>query len=292
MKKIDFHIHTLPTIRDASFSFNLDNLQRYVSEAKLDAIAITNHNVFDGIQFRTICEALSVVVFPGIEINLDCGHILIISDESDLEDFENKTDLVAQKIAQIDDRISVDVLEEIFRDLNKYLVIPHYDKEPCIKGETLNRISYCMSAGEVDSAKKFIRAIKDNTKPTPALFSDVRICEELEQLPTRQTFVDCGEMTLNAIKLCLKDKGKVALSESDGNRLFQVFSDGQKLSTGLNVLLGERSSGKTFTLNRINDLINNAKYISAFPCSSSRRAAFPAPCRRCRTQAWSDPRRR
>jgi ABC-type dipeptide/oligopeptide/nickel transport system ATPase component len=264
LKKIDFHIHTLPTIRDANFNFNLDNLQKYVSAAKLDAIAITNHNVFNGIQFRAICEALSVVVFPGIEINLDCGHILLISDESDLEDFENKTELIAQRITQNEERISVDILEEIFQDLNKYMVIPHYDKEPCIKGETLNRISYCISAGEVDSAKKFIRAIKDNTKPTPALFSDVRICEELAQFPTRQTFIDCGELTLNAIKVCLKDKGKVSLSESDGNMLFQVFSDGQKLSTGLNVLLGERSSGKTFTLNRINGLVDNVKYIRQF----------------------------
>jgi len=46
---------------------------------------------------------------------------------------------------------------------------------------------------------------------------------------------------------------KVVLSETDGNRLFQIFDDGQKLSTGLNVLLGERSSGKSFTLNRINE---------------------------------------
>jgi DNA transposition AAA+ family ATPase len=60
-------------------------------------------------------------------------------------------------------------------------------------------------------------------------------------------------LTLNAIKACLQDKRKVALSETDGNRLFQIFDDGQKLSTGLNVLLGERSSGKTFALNRINE---------------------------------------
>ena len=264
MKKIDLHIHTVSTISDRSFSFNLNELQRYVSEAGLDGISITNHNVFDGIQFRTINEAIDTTVFPGIEVSLDGGHVLIISDVADLDNFEVKSEMVSRKITQIGDSISVDELEEIFSDLNDYLVIPHYDKNPSIRGEVLDRIASYVSAGEVDSAKKFIRAINDEGKLTPVLFSDVRICDELDKLPTRQTFIDCGEVTLGAIKVCLQDKGKVALSEADGNRLFQIFEDGQKLSTGLNVILGERSSGKTYTLNRINESNENVKYIRQF----------------------------
>ena len=80
----------MSTISDRSFSFNLNKLQRYVSEAGLDAIAIANHNEFDGLQFREINETMEVVVFPGIEVNLDGGHILIISDVDNLENFENK----------------------------------------------------------------------------------------------------------------------------------------------------------------------------------------------------------
>ncbi|MFO7073903.1 phosphotransferase, partial [Pseudomonas aeruginosa] len=60
------------------------------------------------------------------------------------------------------------------------------------------------------------------------------------------------------------DRTKVALSESDGNSLFQIFEDGQKLSTGLNIILGSRSSGKTVTLTRINDDYENVKYIRQF----------------------------
>jgi hypothetical protein len=252
------------TASDSSFSFNLENLKKYVSEAKLNAIAITNHNVFDSIQFGTINETLGVVVFPGIEVNLECGHVLIISDVADLENFKDKAESITQRITGIGDSISVDELEKIFGDLNNYLVIPHYDKEPAIKGGTLDRIADYVSAGEVDSAKKFIRAIKDETMLTPVLFSDVRIRDELDSLPTRQTFIDCGDLTLKAIKACLQDKKKVALSESDGNKLFQIFDDGQKLSTGLNVLLGERSTGKTFTLNRIDESNDNVKYIRQF----------------------------
>jgi hypothetical protein len=264
LKKIDLHIHTVSTINDRKFEFNFQTLRNYVSKTELDAIAITNHNIFDGNQFRAIVEALDIVVFPGIEVDLEKGHILIISDISNLENFEHKSESVAEKINQATDCITVDELEEIFGNLDDYLIIPHYEKKPRIKSETLDRISSFLVAGEVDSAKKFIRAIKDERKLTPLLFSDVRISNELVDLPTRQTFIDCGDLTLNAIKLCLIDKGKVALSENNGNRLFRIFDDGQQLSTGLNVLLGERSSGKTYTLNRINESNNNVKYLKQF----------------------------
>jgi hypothetical protein len=91
-----------------------------------------------------------------------------------------------------------------------------------------------------------------------------RMHDGLEGLPTRQTFTDCGELSLPAIKTCLTDKEKIALSENDGNHLFQVFPDGQMVSTGLNVLLGERSSGKSHTLNRIEECHDNVKYIRQF----------------------------
>lgn len=264
MKKIDLHIHTVPTISDSQFTFSLNVFKRYVAEANLDAVAVTNHDVFDGAQFRTIKEELDATVFPGIEVNLESGHVLIISAGANLEDFEARTNLVSQKITKIGDSISFEELKKIFGDLRNYLVIPHYDKTPSITGETLERIKPYVSAGEVDSAKKFIRTIKDDTKLTPVLFSDVRIREDLAKLPTRQTFIDCGDLTLDAIKSCLRDKAKVTLSERDGNKLWQIFEDGQKLSTGLNILLGKRSSGKTYTLNMISSTIENVKYIKQF----------------------------
>ena len=264
MKKIDLHVHTVPGISDSEFVFCLDAFERYVSEARLDAVAVTNHNIFDAAQFRTIKETLDITVFPGIEVDLERGHLLIISDGSNLEDFESRASLVSQKITQIGDTISVEEMEKIFGDLRSYLIIPHYDKAPSITGQTIEKIKPYISAGEVDSTKKFIRAIKDNAKLTPVLFSDVRIKNDLADLPTRQTFIDCGDLTLDAIKSCLRDKAKVTLSEKDGNKLWPIFQDGQKLSTGLNILLGERSTGKTYTLNKISNVLGNVKYIKQF----------------------------
>lgn len=264
MKKIDLHIHTVPTFSDSAFTFSIETFKRYVTEAHLDAVAVTNHDVFDGKQFRLIQSALDAVVFPGIEINVEEGHVLVIASASELEDFEVKTRLVAQKITKLGDRLSIQELEQVFGDLGNYLVIPHTDKAPPITGATLQKLRQYVCAGEVDSAKKFVRAIKDDTKLTPVLFSDARMKTDLATLPTRRTFVDCGDVTLSALKANLRDKGKVALSEVDGNKLWQVFESGEKLSTGLNVLIGARSTGKTHTLDRLSTTIENVKYIKQF----------------------------
>ncbi len=261
MKKIDLHIHTVATDRDSNFTFCMDTLRDYVLKSKLDAIAITNHNTFDAAQFRAIRESLPIVVLPGIEIDLDGGHILLIGDGSNIADFESRCDKV--RVSQVGQRITASRLKDIYGNLQNYLLIPHYDKDPPIRQQTLEEFSPHVTAGEVDSPKKFIRAIKDATKLTPVLFSDVRVSDELRTLPIKHTYLDCGELTLSAVAACLRDKGKVSLTEDEGNALFQVFQDGQRISTGLNVLLGDRSTGKTYTLDRISEVCE-AKYIKQF----------------------------
>lgn len=146
-------MHTVPTISDAHFIFSLEKLSEYVSSAELDAIAITNHDMFDLKQFNEISKKLGCVVFPGIEINLDKGHVLIISENENLDDFQLKTSAVSEKIKAIGDSITFDELTRIFGDLNQYLIIPHYEKRPHISGDTLDQIRNFISAGEVDSPK-------------------------------------------------------------------------------------------------------------------------------------------
>ncbi len=264
MRKIDLHIHTVSTISDRPFAFSLDSLKRYVSDARLDAVAITNHDVFDPVQFRNIQQALDIPVFPGIAINVEKGHVLVIARPTEVNDFAIKTNVVSQRITKIGDSIAVEELTQIFGNLHNYLVIPHYEKGPPIAGVTLEKLKPFVCAGEVDSAKKFLRILKDSAKLTPVLFSDSRMMEGMVHLPTRQTFIDCGELTLDALKTCLQDKAKVALSERDGNNLWQVFDSGQMLSTGLNVLIGPRSTGKTHMLDEISSAIKGCKYIRQF----------------------------
>jgi len=45
MKKIDLHTHTISTVSDYPFDFDLSKVKEYVEKLRIDALAITNHNV-------------------------------------------------------------------------------------------------------------------------------------------------------------------------------------------------------------------------------------------------------
>lgn len=264
MKKIDLHVHTKSTASDRSFVFSLKRLKDYVQARDIDCLAITNHNEFDLAQFKRIENALDITVLPGIEIDTEGSQLLLIGDGSDLKEFDSYCIEITQRVPNKRKSISVDELKEIFGDLSKYILIPHYDKKPSIKASTLSALGTCVTAGEVASPKKFMYCIRNDDKLVPVYFSDCRMEEGQTELPIRQTYIACEEVTFSAIRSCLRDKNKVALSANDGNHLFQVFDDGQHLSTGLNVILGKRSTGKSHTLKKIRDVMPNARYIEQF----------------------------
>jgi Fe-S cluster assembly ATPase SufC len=248
------------------FEFDIAKLKEYVEVMKVDGIAITNHNKFDRVQFTTIKNTLNITVLPGIEINLGKGHALLISDEDDLNDFASKCSRVSELIRNASDSIDVPKLREVFGDLSKYLVIPHYDKNPMVDKASLEALGNDFIAGEVASAKKFIYAQKDVNHPTPLLSSDARAKTDWD-FKTRQTYLDISDICTRSIRLCLADKNKVSLSKEEGNELIQVTPGGVTISSGLTVVLGGRSSGKSRTLDEIkkyNEENENIKYIRQF----------------------------
>ena len=154
------------------------------------------------------------------------------------------------------------------RDFSKYVLIPHYDKSPKLSLDVISKFGNNILAGEVTSVKKFIYMQKDKVERfTPVCFSDMRIKDTLteEKYSTNHTYLDVDEVNVRSLRLCFMDKTKVTLSKDNGNKLFQIFSNGQMLSTGLNIMYGKRSSGKSYTLNKIAEKYGNkAKYIRQF----------------------------
>ena len=267
MKKIDFHIHTKKSISDKEFEFDIEKLKEYVEIATLDAIAITNHNLFDKNQFDEIKENLGIKVFPGVEVNLENGHILLIADEEYEEELERLCSQLSNYIIEQGDTLSYDVFQGIFSDLSNFIVIPHYKKDPVLDTDTLNKLTDNIIVGEVSSPKKWERMYKDkNEKLNPVLFSDVRIDKNIKSFPVKQTYIDCDELTVPKIKLVFADKNKIAISMSEDISQFQILHDGTNASTGLNIVLGKRSSGKTYTLNAISNTFENdrIRYIKQF----------------------------
>lgn len=272
MKKIDFHIHTVATDKDAAFVFDLGKFQEYTDAMSIDAVAVTNHNMFDLEQFNEIAENLeNVVVFPGIEIDFEGGHLLLISENNNLDDFNQKCESIKDEFEN-GNQITIDKLNEVFGDLNDYLLIPHYEKRPKVRQSAIDSLKENIFTGEVQSPKKFHRAVKDTNSLAPVVFSDARISDDLDadKYQGRHTFIttNSDSLTLSEIKAALRDKNKVFLSNTGKHEFFQVFSDGQELSSNLNVIIGGRSSGKTHLLDKLRDIFDveekSIKYIEQF----------------------------
>jgi ABC-type phosphate transport system ATPase subunit len=266
MKKIDLHIHTISTISDADFTFSLEKLAQYVNSCGINAIAITNHNVFNLEQYREIRKTVKVSkVFPGVEVNIgennSFGHILLIADEKDADDFANRCKKLESKIKTPVDFVTVAEFQTIFGDLNRYLLIPHYDKEPKVSENIIKQLQQYIGCWEVASLKKFIY-LKKSRHVSPGFFSDWRPTDE-DEFPVRQTYIDIGSITLKSLKKTLADETKVQISEEEGHRLFQALP-GLKISQGLTVIMGGRASGKTYTLNRLASEYDNVKYVRQF----------------------------
>ena len=266
MKKIDLHIHTVNTQSDPDFEFSLEALKGYVKEKALDAIAITNHNLFDEAQFNEIANALAGIttVYPGIEINIGTrmGHLLVIANSSNVADFASRCAKIQEHIVSPGMSVSVQEFMGIFPNLGQYMLIPHMEKSPAVDAYTLSMLGDYICCGEVGSIKKFVYYQKDDAMPTPVYFSDFRPVEDAV-FPIRSTFIDTDDVSLPSLKLCLQDKTKVMLSAENGNSQFTALPY-LMLSTGLNVIIGGRSSGKSYTLNRLNEQYENVKYIRQF----------------------------
>lgn len=264
MKKIDLHIHTVSTVSDYPFVFSLDSLIDYVKSQSLDAIAITNHNQFDRVQYDEIVSQLSIPVFPGIEIDIESGHLLVIAAQKDIDEFSNRCQHIQSLNNTNLSTISESQFLEIFPNYEKYILIPHYDKNPVLQLDRISALQHVIVCGEVGSEKKFISLKKKKNELVPVLFSDCRISNNQKDHTNRQTYVDVEEISLTSLKLALSDHNKVSLSPDEGTSLFQVLDNGLRISSGLTVVLGERSSGKTHTLDAIASVYDNPTYIKQF----------------------------
>lgn len=265
MIKIDFHIHTVSTSKDAQFTFSLDTLENYIKEKKIDAIAITNHNVFDINNYEAIRNRLTIDVFPGIEIDLETGHILVIANPINLISFEKQAKAIQEEYFR-KGNISIDFFEKVFTQTNGLIMIPHYEKKPKVPKQILNLLGENIFCGEVSNPNKFYRLFKKENDLTPVLFSDFRASTDDKGFPNSQTFLDIESKEFSIIKECLKDKNKVFLNNKKSRDLFPLLEDGTLASTGLNVIIGKRSTGKTYTMDYIfnSDKFRKVKYIRQF----------------------------
>jgi PHP family Zn ribbon phosphoesterase len=90
--KVDFHIHTPESKCYSDPMTTPEQIVDTALAAELDAITITDHNTFRGVDaVRKVGLEKGLVVFPGIELSTEDGHFLALFNHetpvSQLEDF-------------------------------------------------------------------------------------------------------------------------------------------------------------------------------------------------------------
>lgn len=256
MIKADFHIHTIPTIKDPHFSFDLQTLNQYVNEMKLDCIAITNHNCFDESQFNIIKDNIAAKVFPGMEVDIEDAHLLLICDYQDIEELKNATEKLKKYIIDAESSITFEQFVTIFPSYKNFILIPHYKKKPKMSETTIRKFDGLIKCGEVLNAKKFLGIKKREDMLIPVVFSDFRAFLK-KPFPNRYTYIDCENNELSNIKCAIEDRSKVSISIKNGENEIEYLPDGSTISTNLNVILGTRTSGKTYNIKKIKEVFDD-----------------------------------
>lgn len=259
MKRIDLHIHTLSTDWDEDFEFDYNQLEKHVTDWNLDAIAITNHNTFDLEQYLDITERLKgkCVVLPGVEASALDTHLLLICDPNAADQMPAMCDSLRGMLKGTSDSTTLSQLETAFPLLDEFIVIPHYEKEPAISNENIAMLSKRICACETSSLKKALRYAKLKPLSYPFVyFTDYRFgCESMqsERKAYRPggVYIRTDSCSFSAIRRALCN-GDVALS-SDGSNALELYP-GITSTEGVNLVLGKRSTGKTYTLERVRAL--------------------------------------
>lgn len=146
--KIDFHCHTMKTKNSEPDTRNvtLELFKEKVLQSEVKVLAITNHNYFDYKQYKLFKDSVSEYcqVWPGVEFDVigksgSSGHILIISNPKEDDNFNN----IMLQILKAKDantfKINADELLEKTKDLD-LIYVAHYIKDNALSIEDINDI--------------------------------------------------------------------------------------------------------------------------------------------------------
>lgn len=265
VKRIDFHIHTLSDPqKDNGFIFSIDWLKKYVEQAELDAIAITNHNLFNYEQYLKISEQLNIPVFPGMELSLETGHVNVI--------FNNDEQTVSM-LSRVNENInlggneglSVAKFEELFENLTDGIIVFESGKSNSLNITNnfttpfFNNFTFALG---VNNQWRFQKIKHSDSKYAPVLFSDAHSTDRdpdparnmIPHLLLKNTFIQTHDIDFSQIKRVLKNKDSISILR-DISDIVQIEVDDEvvNVATGLNLIVGRRGTGKTYFLKKVHE---------------------------------------
>lgn len=340
---INLHCHTKQTEQDSNK--NKSDSGAYVRECespeqflnivekcKMCVVAITNHNIFDRVQYNEYNKKLkeskiNTVLLPGIEINISISniyshsrnvkrkydnlHFIVVGDNTKINDFERFVELYKSKLKPNTLTLELDEFLDVLRDMNnddafEPIITIHWckgDKNSIKDISEFKEILYhfnekglknigdllCCDAANIHKVSKDCEL--DKNKELKFIVSPDNMGWELKNFyagPDQQHEINDADIQYEKLKMSYVQGGISSfekLKEHIKNNtgwLFQpknfipisfqekVDSDNSTNKTsfliykgGLNIIFGEKGSGKTQLLkniyNQLTTDLNNSK---------------------------------
>ena len=151
--RIDFHCHTkaVKSGEKKTRNINATDFKEAIKDARVKMVAVTNHNSFDRSQFDEFYNEVNndFILLPGIELDTigikkEKGHIVIVYDDKDLDNFDNKVSKLLEGTSPDTFTIDIEKLIEFINDIN-CIVLAHYYKPDALDIESINHIKEKMT---------------------------------------------------------------------------------------------------------------------------------------------------
>lgn len=268
--KIDVHVHTRKTKKGDAHSREItpERFAEVVLSTDVKIVAITNHNLFDLVQYNSILDHIqnAVQVWPGIELDIEengkRGHLLVIVSPDKKQDFFDAVRSVTNKVSPDDFSISIGKTVETFNDLDPVYIAHYLQKKPDIPEDVLSTL-----AGLLTNNKRIIKEATNSISAGifiahghPSIYgSDVQDWDEyanqVNLLPELRLPVESFEQFCLLLEKDATTINTLLDKKTPENLCMKPFEDDTEINikvyNDINVFFGAKGTGKSCILEAI-----------------------------------------
>ena len=275
--KIDLHLHTKQTKKGDGISRNVsaENFKNQLKDAKVGLAAITNHNIFDEEQFKEFVDE-SYVLLPGIEIDFlykdKRSQMNVIFSNKNIDSASNLSSFLEEKNTSSNNPIHFDELWNKIKDEEIIIFVDNKNSKTKVTSKFLDYIS--------KKNKKNIPVLHDannirthrilmSNKIDSFIGSDVQSWENNNYVENDSVDLIESQWLIKHFESfrSLLQLGKPVnewLKKLD-NKAFDCHIDKDLvkiniLISGVNVIIGDKATGKTKILESIKEELNTNEF--------------------------------
>ena len=151
--KIDIHVHTKKVKKGDSNTREISakDFHEIISSTEVKIAAITNHNVFDLVQFNGFIETVGsdFQIWPGVELDVleegQRGHLLVIVSPNNAQKLAEIMGSLTNSVTSDNFHISIDDVISNFDNLNPVYIAHYKQKKPDLLDSDIEKLSQKLS---------------------------------------------------------------------------------------------------------------------------------------------------